>query len=204
MKTRLLLLSAAVALAALAPTAQAYATPPTASAVAAPDCMDIYNRWDAGTVSVVQRSSCDYEVYQCPSPGADLSTCRNLLVMESTAAASGPDCYMVYTRTDVGQLTVIRRTSCSVPEFYWCPYQGAPLYQCEPLVGLEASTASSQEPMCMYYYFEYSVGPVTYVQRDSCHSETYLCGENVKEVAVTEADPVALAQCTVDSLGVLA
>lgn len=54
----------------------------------------------------------------------------------ATGASGAVDgCYMVYTRYDVGQLTVIRRTSCSPPEPYWCPYPGAPLQDCEGLLG---------------------------------------------------------------------
>lgn len=44
-------------------------------------------------------------------------------------------CYYIYTRSDVGPLTVVRRSSCAPPEPYWCPYQGAPLSECDRLVG---------------------------------------------------------------------
>ncbi len=44
-------------------------------------------------------------------------------------------CYYIYTREDVGQLTVIRRSSCAAPEPYWCPYEGAPLNECDRLIG---------------------------------------------------------------------
>lgn len=33
---------------------------PTANA--APDCYDIYNEWTVGPITIVQRSSCNYEV----------------------------------------------------------------------------------------------------------------------------------------------
>jgi hypothetical protein len=65
-------------------------------------------------------------------------------LLPTTAAAATPSveaadgCYMVYTRYDVGQLTVIRRTSCSPPEPYWCPYPGAPLRDCDGLLGAAA------------------------------------------------------------------
>lgn len=77
------------------------------------------------------------------APLAILAVLAGLLAAAPIAAAAmaadnapGADvgCYSVYTRNDVGQLTVIRRTSCSVPEFYWCPTPGAPPYDCDPLI----------------------------------------------------------------------
>ena len=61
----------------------------------------------------------------------------SLALAAPAAAAASTDaagCYYIYTRNDVGQLTVIRRSSCSPPEPYWCPYPGAPLQDCDPLL----------------------------------------------------------------------
>lgn len=58
-----------------------------------------------------------------------------LLLMTAIAvvpsASAGPDCYPVYSRTDVGTYSVVRRTSCSAPEVYSCPSEGAPIDQCD-------------------------------------------------------------------------
>ena len=51
---------------------------------------------------------------------------------------------------------------------------------CNPCMWLQCEPASGPEPMCMYYYYEVDLGPVRYVQRDSCHSELYVLGERVK------------------------
>lgn len=45
-----------------------------------------------------------------------------------------PNCYQVYTRYDVGTYSIVRRNSCAVPEFYQCPYQGAPISSCRGLL----------------------------------------------------------------------
>ena len=50
-----------------------------------------------------------------------------------SAAPPEPQCMDVYSRTDVGQLSIVRRDSCHV-EFYWCPVQGAPISECDTLV----------------------------------------------------------------------
>lgn len=101
-------------------------------------CMDVYSRTDVGTYSIVRRDSCaPPEVYTCPYEGAPIEQCQDALTLQaSAAAAEGPsvDCYMVYTRHDVGQYSIVRRTSCSVPEVYRCPYQGAPISSCDNLL----------------------------------------------------------------------
>jgi hypothetical protein len=42
------------------------------------------------------------------------------------------------------------------------------------------------EPQCMYYYHETHIGPVTIINRDSCHSEYYLCGRSVGDALANE------------------
>lgn len=49
-----------LALAAILVLAGGLAVLPTAQA--GPDCYDIYNEWTVGPVTVIQRSSCSYEV----------------------------------------------------------------------------------------------------------------------------------------------
>lgn len=232
--------------------------PPAASASV--ECMDYYTRVDVGTYSVVRRDSCaPPELYSCPYEGASTDRCQDLLTLESSASV---DCFPVYSRTDVGTYSIVRRTSCSPPEVYSCPYEGAPISSCENVLAVRSAsvglppvspppyycmpyyrefdvgpvtvvqggcgndvkvcdtsvpqtrtvdlscvlttTTASSEPMCMYYYYELGVGPVRHVQRDSCHSENYVCNVPLADYLATQPDPVALAQCTVDSLGVLA
>jgi hypothetical protein len=244
-----------------------HAIPSTPTCLVAPlaassdvQCMDVYGRTDVGTYSVVRRDSCSPpELYQCPYEGAPTNECQDLLTLESSASV---DCYPVYSRTNVGTYSIVRRTSCSPPEVYSCPYENAPIQGCENVLGLRsasvglppvspppyycmpyyrefdagpvtvvqggcgndvkvcgtsvpqtrsvdlscvlATVTSSSEPMCLYYYYELEVGPVRHVQRDSCHSENYVCGVPLAEFLASTPDPVAVAQCTVDSLGVLA
>ena len=45
-----------------------------------------------------------------------------------------PQCMPIYSRTDVENLAIVRPNSCTV-RVYWCPYQGAPVSECDPLVG---------------------------------------------------------------------
>lgn len=45
-----------------------------------------------------------------------------------------PQCMPVYSRTDVGQLSIVRPDSCHA-SYYWCPYEGAPVSECDPLLG---------------------------------------------------------------------
>ena len=192
----------------------------SSTASAGPDvqCMDVYSQtYLANGYWLVRRDSCSVQVYQCPegySPPAP--PCQEASLLEASASASTLSCYMVYTRNDVGQYSVVRRTSCSPPEAYHCPYQGAPIEQCDPVTDvLRASTAASApayEPQCMYVYRETTVGPVTQVSRDSCHSETYVCedddgvhesDETLKAFLTGQAaspDHAALQDCVSDSL----
>ncbi len=43
------------------------------------------------------------------------------------------ECMPVYTRVDVENLAIVRPSSCTVA-LYWCPYQGAPLSECDHLI----------------------------------------------------------------------
>lgn len=145
-------------------------------------CMDVYSEtYLVGPYWLVRRDSCSAQLYECPE-GYDppAPPCREASLLEASAVASGPDCYPVYTRNDVGTVSVVRRTSCSVPEVYRCPYEGAPIDRCHRVTdGILAFDAqASLEPMCMPHYQETRVGPVTRVQRDSCHSETYVCQDD--------------------------
>ena len=56
------------------------------------------------------------------------------IVPTSDAKPLDPQCMPVYSRTDVGQLSIVRRDSCHA-EYYWCPYEGAPVSECDTLIG---------------------------------------------------------------------
>lgn len=197
-----------------APPTCLHRTDDPSTVAAGPECMDVYSRTDVGTYSVVRRDSCaPPELYECPYEGAPTSQCRDLLRLEAASTVAG--CYMVYTRTDVGTISVVRRTSCSAPEAYRCPYEGAPIERCEPLLGLRPATASAGPGgECLQVYRETTVGPVTQVSRDSCHSEVYVCdadrsrgdGDTLRGyVAGQLADPdaEAAAGCVAGSTGLL-
>lgn len=155
-------------------------------------CMEYYSQtYLFDGYWLVRRDSCSAQLYECPEghqPPAPPCQEASLLTASSAAfevpwpGGQTPDveCYMVYSRTDVEQYSVVRRNSCAVPEVYQCPYQGAPINQCRHVQDglLTAQAAAPPEPMCMQYYQETEVGPVTRVQRDSCHSETYVCEDN--------------------------
>ncbi len=99
-------------------------------------CMDVYSEtYLFGPYWLVRRDSCSAQLYECPegyNPPAPPCQEAQLLELSSSASPApvGMDCYMVYTRNDVGTYSVVRRTSCSVPEVYECPYEGAPISQC--------------------------------------------------------------------------
>jgi hypothetical protein len=121
------------------------------------------------------------------------------------AETQAPPCYEVYSETHLaGPYWLVRRNSCSA-QVYQCPDgYDPPAPPCEEVRILEAgSTSSAREPMCLQYYRETEVGPVRHVQRDSCHSETYVCGETAREftdVDLTNPDHAALQDCVRDSL----
>jgi hypothetical protein len=52
------------------------------------------------------------------------------------SGSADPQCYPVYSRTDIGTYSIVRRSSCSVPEVYSCPYEGAPIDQCDNVLGV--------------------------------------------------------------------
>ncbi|MEA3136682.1 MAG: hypothetical protein QOC71_963 [Thermoplasmata archaeon] len=141
-------------------------------------CMDNYSQtYLFGPYWLVRRDSCSAQLYECPegySPPAP--PCHEASLVQANAAG----CYMVYSRTNVGHYSVVRRTSCSPPEVYSCPYEGAPIDRCQPLLStiVTSSAAPQSEPNCLDYYSEWSVGPLTHVSRDSCHSENYLCEDD--------------------------
>ena len=57
-----------------------------------------------------------------------------LATVPSVDAQDPPvQCMPVYSRTDVGQLSIVRPDSCSA-YLYWCPSEGAPLSECDPLI----------------------------------------------------------------------
>ena len=216
MKTPLILTTLLLGALATAPGAQA-SDPLLPLFDNTPDfqCMDVYSETYLGAgYWLVRRDSCSAQLYQCPegySPPAP--PCEEASLLQASASTAA--CYMVYTRTDVGEYSIVRRTSCSPPEVYHCPYEGAPIEQCDSALEiLRVSTAASApayEPQCMYVYRETEVGPVRNVSRDSCHSETYLCDEDhsggADETVVgfltgqaTQPDEARLQGCVRDTL----
>jgi hypothetical protein len=191
MKT-LLTLTALLTLGALAATPTAQASDPLLPLFDnTPDfqCMDVYSQTYLGNgYWLVRRDSCSAQLYQCPegySPPAP--PCQEASLLEASASASTLSCYLVYTRTDVGTYSIVRRTSCSPPEVYSCPYEGAPIDQCSGVLELRSAAVSSEFPwpggqtpdvQCMDVYSEtHLVGPYWLVRRDSCSAELYECPE---------------------------
>ena len=187
MKTTLTLTALLALVALSAPSAQAEielfdSTPDV-------QCMDYYSEtYLFGHYWLVRRDSCSAQLYECPEgynppapPCQEAALFSDGSGSSDNSASAQLECYPVYSRTDVEQVTIIRRNSCAPPEVYQCPYQGAPLGSCRPLLGglvTAESQSSTPEPNCMDYYYEVSVGPVTHVQRDSCHSENYVCEDD--------------------------
>ena len=62
-----------------------------------------------------------------------LLTALASLAPAGAAEPLDPQCMPVYSRTDVGQLSIVRKDSCSA-EFYWCPSEGAPISECDYLI----------------------------------------------------------------------
>lgn len=180
MKSLLALVAISLAAMALAPTAQAHVAPPRPDfplcqpAVVGEVCFSPYwpgcNVWIEWT-AIPAQPTCLYR----SDPVA------------ASAAGPGVQCMDVYTRYDVHTISIVRRDSCAPPEFYQCPTPGAPISSCTPLLELSAAAAlpGLQEPDCYHIYRETHVGPVTIVQRSSCHAEVLLCGER----DFTQVDP---------------
>lgn len=116
-------------------------------------CMERYVEHDLGPVYVQSRDTCHYLV----RASADLT------VGTGGPAVEPPPCYYVYREYHVGPVTVIQRSSCSVPEVRFD--------------GAQTLALSAGPPPCYDVYREYEAGPVTVIQRDSCSAEVYLFGE---------------------------
>lgn len=157
-------------------------------------CMDVYSQTQVPGTNywLVRRDSCSAQLYECPegySPPAP--PCREASLLEASSASTA-GCYMVYTRNDVGEYSVVRRTSCSPPEVYHCPYEGAPIGQCDPLLKdllslSSASAATASEPECLQMYRETDLGFVRIVSRDSCHTEHYVCDQEKADILATRS-----------------
>lgn len=153
-------------------------------------CMDVYSQtYLANGYWLVRRDSCSAQVYQCPDGYAPPAPpCREASLLEASSSSAfggiegpGLDCYMVYTRNDIGTISVVRRTSCSVPEVYQCPYEGAPISSCQPLLTAQAAAAPGVElpPVyCMPYEREIDLGGIQVVQ-GGCGSYVRVCDDRV-------------------------
>lgn len=49
-----------------------------------------------------------------------------------------------------------------------------------------ASGLPGGDPQCMQYYHKTTIGPITIVNRDSCHSEYYLCDRTLGDATQAE------------------
>lgn len=138
---RLLLLAAvtAAALAALPP-AQAQMPPPGL----AHGCVVVFDFPDAGETICYDVARTDCKVWEVRTTFTGTETTCLVGAQQNAAPASPPGCYEVYSRTDVGTYSVVRRNSCAPPEAYECPYPGAPIDQCQSL--LQAKSASPGLP----------------------------------------------------------
>lgn len=164
-------------------------------------CYDIYSRREVGPVAVVMTSSCSGHVEVCD----DRPTIEPVRVDLSCLRDYLPQFYcMPYSRELVAGPVTVEQGGC-----------GSDVEVCNDSV-LDGSVslgcilapvaASAPEPMCMYYYYEHEVGPVRYVQRDSCHSEAYICDEDAKAYAngqVAKPDPNGFVMCAWESTGLV-
>lgn len=177
-----------------------YRSDPLAMSAAGPDvqCMDVYRETHlAGPYWLVQRDSCSAQVYECPEgyspPGPP---CQPAQVLSTDATAA---CYMVYTRHDVGTFSVVRTSSCAVPMAYQCPYEGAPISQCDNVLTLAASSAAVAAPgvglppvYCMPYEREVAITNDLSVVQGGCGSYVRLCGDRLYATNLGDADPACL------------
>jgi len=194
--SRFLLVAAltAAALAAL-PSAQASIPPPGL----AHDCITVYDFPDEGLVLCYDLSRSDCKVWEVHTTFIGTETTCIVGAQENSASA-GVACMPVYSRTDVGTYSVVRRDSCSPPQVYECPYPGAPISSCQDLLQLRTASALASpmeaQPTCLEYYSDWTVGPVHHHQTDSCHSTNDVCGVDQSQVAAWVAsDPGAAVSC---------
>ena len=133
------LMLAALACAALAvlPAAQAETPLPAATA----DCKVIYDFPDEGLTLCYDLTSSQCKVWTVHETFFGPQTTCIVGAGESSSSSAGLQCYDVYSRTDVGTYSIVRRNSCAPPEVYQCPYEHAPISSCQSL--LEATAAPS-------------------------------------------------------------
>jgi hypothetical protein len=191
------------AVAALALATLPAATAETQAPDAAVNCVTLYDFPDNGEKLCWDLGASGCKVWEVRT--TFIGTQTNCIVGGEETTQSTVNCYEVYSRTDVGTYSIVRRSSCAPPEVYECPYDHAPIDQCRSPLQAAVTSSSSQE--CLDYYQEWTVGPVHHVQQDSCHSTNSVCGtEEHAYLAEQESspDPAGLASCTVDSLGLVA
>lgn len=180
MKTVLALVAASLVALAMAPSAQA-------AEVAAPDAdFPLCQPAAVGTVCFSPYwPGCNVWVEWTAIPAQDTCLYRSDPL---AASASGPDvqCMDVYSRTDAHTVSVVRRNSCAPPEAYQCPYPGAPIASCDPLLQAQAAAAAPLPPAvapppvhCMPYERELAVSDDVQVVQGGCGSYVRVCGDRV-------------------------
>lgn len=178
--------------------AQAAIAPPQVDPSLPPmNCYDIYSRREVGPVAVVMTSSCSGHVEVCDEP---VTLDRTGLAQSVDTSCADDYLPVIYcqpwtSETDIGPATIeVGGCGADVELCNDSLLDGRTSVSClvSPL------TASSQEPQCLYYYWEREVGPVRVVQRDSCHQETYVCGQDSREfteIGAPQPDEATLQRC---------
>jgi hypothetical protein len=97
----------------------------------------------------------------------------------ASAQPGGPQCLQYYSEREVGPVKIVSRDSCHT-EYYLCDRHLGDAVQAEH--PLDCMTTQSQPlgPQCYQNYSKTTVGPVTYIRRNSCDPGTvYLCGKTI-------------------------
>jgi hypothetical protein len=179
MKTLLALLSLTLVALAAVPPASAHSIDPIF-----PKCVTVTDFPDQGEWVCVDPSDSQCTVYEIRT--TFLGTTKTCIYPFggcgngcATASAGSVNCYEVYSRTNVGPYSVVRRDSCAPPQAYVCPYENAPIDQCQDLLQFNAAAAQQQ---CLEYYSDWSIGPVHHHQTDSCNAQNSICEQTTSDV----------------------
>ncbi|MEA3203048.1 MAG: hypothetical protein QOI63_718 [Thermoplasmata archaeon] len=96
------------------------------------------------------------------------------------AAPPEPQCLQYYSEREVGPVKVVSRDSCHTTYSLCGRTLGDALAAPQPLDCLAITAPQGSPPACYEQYSKTTVGPVTYIRRNSCDPGTlYLCGHNV-------------------------
>lgn len=152
-------------------------------------CMPYERRLEAGPVTVIQ-GGCGNDVRLCDDSVLGVRSVQDVKDLDRSClddAAPPLQCSDIYARHEVGPVAVVMTSGCS-GHAELCDDNLLVRVDTSCLLAPVATQAAAAEPNCLSVYSEYEVGPVRHVQRDSCHSETYVCGVEVREAV---KDPIA-------------